>query len=154
MSDKEKSYIEGIKTDRFHCSLDELEYRMHLKQKLQEEPIQKAVALLEVALEKVLTKLGVDCTEKDASIPDQQRDLGIIIQDWDDPRAPQLNGYFIHLTVPKKGREILDDMTEDDVELIPYGWVGNARINSLGECFVDIQYFLDDRLEESGGFKL
>jgi len=39
-------------------------------------------------------------------------------------------------------------------DIIPYAWVGAARLNKEGECFVDIQYFQDNRLEERGGFKI
>ena len=128
----------ATKTDRFAISQDELESRMVQKQKEQEEPVQKAVALLEAALEKVLTKLGVNVEAGD--IPAQQDALGILITEETREELAGINGFFIYVTW--RG------------DLVPYAWVGAARLNTEGECFVDIQYFQDNRLEETGGEKL
>ena len=128
----------GVKMDRFAISQDELEARMIQKQKEQDEPVQKAVALLEAALERVLESLGVNLEMGD--YPAQQDQLGIIITEETRPELAGINGFFIFVN------------RKDD--LIPYGWVGAARLNKEGECFVDIQYFEDDRLEETGGFKV
>ena len=125
--------------DRFSISADELEHRMQLQKKQHEEPVQKAVALLEAALDRVLTKLGVDVSDPD-SIGQQQMDLGIMITEETRPEMAGLQGFFVFVS------------HNDD--LVPYAWVGAARLNSVGECFVDIQYFQDQRLEETGGIKL
>lgn len=124
--------------DRYSISADELEHRMQLREKLHDDPLKKAVLLLDLGLERVLTKLGVNITA--GHIPEQQFALGIIIQEETREEMAGLMGYFIH--VQRRG------------ELIPYAWVGAARLNSVGECFVDIQYFQDNRLEETGGIKL
>jgi len=126
------------KTDRFAISQDELESRMIQKQREQEEPVQKAVALLEAALETVLMTLGVNIEIGD--IPAQQDALGIMITEETREELAGINGFFIFVT--KKN------------DLVPYAWVGAARLNSVGECFVDIQYFQDNRLEETGGEKI
>ena len=128
----------GTKTDRFSISRDELEARMAKKEKVQDEPVKKAVELLEAALERVLEKLCVNLELGD--FPAQQDQLGIMITEETRPELAGINGFFIY--VQRKG------------DLIPYGWVGAARLNSEGACFVDIQYFEDDRLEETGGFKV
>lgn len=130
--------IVGVKKDRFKISADELEALHQRKLKEKDEPIKKAVTLLEAALDSVLTKLGVDVTRDD--IPQQQEQLGIMITEETREEMWGLNGFFIF--VARKG------------ELIPYGWIGAARLNSQGECFVDIQYFQDNRLEETGGIKI
>lgn len=125
--------------DRFSISSDELEDRMQRQAKLHEEPIQRVVALLEAALDKVLVKLGVDVSDPD-SIPAQQDALGIMITEETRPEMAGLQGFFVFVTHRH--------------ELIPYAWIGAARLNTIGECFVDIQYFQDQRLEETGGIKL
>jgi hypothetical protein len=130
-----KDYVKDMKKSRFEISKDELEYRMDLKKKLQEDPIKKAVALLELAMEKVLTQLGVDCTK---DIIAQQDELGITIQENTDERTPQLHGFFIYV-----GYE----------EFIPFAWVGGAYLRH-GRCYCNIEYFGDQRLEEIGGIKL
>ena len=127
-----------IKHDRFSISADELEALKLQKAKEQDEPVKKAVLLLETALEQVLTKLGVNVEL--GNIPTQQEQLGILITEEDREELSQINGFFIFV---RRGGH-----------LVPYGWVGAARLNSQGECFVDIQYFQDNRLEETGGEKI
>jgi len=140
MSKKNPLDPKTAKTTRFEISEDELEARMEVQRKVHDEPIQQAVALLDAALEKVLASLGVDFTQSPESIRMQQEFLGIEIMENTDERVPQLNGFFVFVI---KGET-----------LIPYSWVGAARINSRGECFVDIQWFMDERLEETGGVKV
>lgn len=129
---------DNVKKDRFSISADELEARMLQKQQEHDEPVKKAVFLLEVALERVLMKLGVN-PELD-NVPAQQEALGIIITEETRPEMAGINGFYIY--VSQHG------------DIIPYAWVGAARLNSEGECFVDIQYFQDNRLEETGGIKI
>lgn len=128
----------NIKKDRFSISADELEALMLQKQKEHDEPVQQAVLLLEAALERVLTTLGVNPVLGD--IPAQQNALGIIITEETREEMAGINGFYIYVA------------RHDDI--IPYAWVGEARLNSGGECFVDIQYFQNNRLEETGGIKL
>ncbi len=125
-------------TDRYHISADELEHRMQMQAKLHDEPIQKAVALLEMALDKVMTKLGVNV--KLGDIPAQQDALGIIVTEETRDEMAGLQGFFVF--VSKKG------------DIIPYCHIGQALLNSIGECSVEIHYFQDERLEEVGGIKL
>ncbi len=127
-----------ILKDRYSISADELEHRMQLQEKYHNEPVQKVVALLDLALEKVLTKLGVNVELGD--IPAQQDQLGIIVTEETREELAGINGFYIFLS--RKGN------------IVPYGWVGSARLNSNGECFVDIQYFQDNRLDEVGGIKI
>ena len=129
-----------VKTTIFEISADELEARMEAKRKLQDEPCQQAVMLLEAALDKVMISLGVDVTQSPESIHMQQDFLGIEIQENTDEATPQLNGFFVFV--------------HKNNDIIPHSWIGAARIDSTGRCFVDIQYFQDNRLEETGGIKL
>jgi hypothetical protein len=135
---------DNIIKDRFNISADELEARMQKQQELHNEPCQKAVMILEAALDKVLEKLGVNTTQVypdgSSTVADQMNALGIIMTENTDERSPQINGFFIFVT--------------RNCDLIPYAWVGAARINHNGECFADIQWFVDNRLDETGGVKL
>lgn len=134
-----------VKKDRFRISADELESRMRQQQKEHNEPIQKAVALLEAALERVLEKLGVII--EDGNFQEQQDELGIIITEETRPEMAGISGFFVFKTIRKK-------FNPEEIDIVPYAWVGAARLSKHGECFVDIQYFQDERLEETGGFKL
>lgn len=121
--------------DRYSVSADELEARMIKQQKLHDEPIQKAVAVLEEGLEKVIASLGVDITKGDESIRMQQEFLGIEVN--------TLDGYpGVFVSVNRKG------------ELVPYAWISDAILNSDGTYHYDIQWFQKDKLEEIGGIKI
>jgi hypothetical protein len=128
---------EKVLKDRFHCSADELEHRMQVQAEQREEPVKKAVELLDMALEKVLTKLGVNISL--GAIPDQQHALGITICEEVREEMAGVMGFYIYV-----GYE----------DVIPYAWIGAARLEKDGNCYVDIQYFQDNRLEETGGVKL
>jgi hypothetical protein len=123
--------------DRFHISADELAHRMELQEQ-SKEPVRKAVAILEAALDKVMVSLGVDITRDD--IHHQQQMLGITITEETREELAGINGYYVFVT--RKG------------DLIPHSWVGAARLNSDGRCYCDIHFFQDERLEEVGGTKL
>jgi hypothetical protein len=122
----------------FEISEDELNARMEAKKALQIEPGQKAVEMLNAALDKVLTQLGVNIELGD--IPAQQDQLGIVIAEHTDERAPQLNGFFIY--------------TSRTGDLVPYAWVGSARVDSNGDVLVDIQWFQKGKMTTLGGLRL
>jgi hypothetical protein len=140
MSKRDPLDPKNVTTTKFQISTDELHARMEKQKAIHLEPVRQATALLEAALDKVMTGLGVDVTQSPESIHMQQEFLGIEVMEHTDERAPKLNGFFVFV---RKGED-----------MIPYGWVGAARINSNGECFVDIQTFQDNRLEETGGIKI
>lgn len=124
--------------NRFSVSADELDARMKKHQKEKVEPASKGVLVLEAAIDTVLKKMGVDVTRQD--IPEQMDLLGIIMTEHTDERAPQLNGFFIY----QRQKE----------DIIPYAWVGSARLEKDGRCFCSIHLFQDNRLIESGGIKI
>jgi len=123
---------------RSEISADELDARMKKHQKEKVEPISKGVRVLEEAINTVLKKMGVDVARDD--IPAQMDLLGIYMTEHTDERAPQLNGFFFF------------QRQKDDV--IPYGWVGSARLERDGKCYCSIQLFQDNRLIESGGLQI
>jgi len=128
----------------YEISADELQHRMEQKQKLQDEPVTQAVAILETAVDKVLNTLGVNTTDEE-TIVQQMIDLDIVMIEHTDERAPQLNGFYVFT------RKLLRNGTYD---IIPYAWIGSARLNSVGECFVDIQWYQKEQLTEVGGVRL
>ena len=128
----------NMKRKWFQISEDELNARMEAKKKLQDDPVTKAVEMLEAAIEKVLIPLGVK--PELGNIDAQQEQLGIVITEHTDERAPQLNGFFIFSI--RKGN------------LIPYSWVGAARVDSNGQVMVDIHYFQKNNMTTVGGLKL
>lgn len=123
---------------RYEISADELEARMEAQQKYHNEPVQKAVAILEAALDTVMESLGVNIELGD--IPAQQDALGIIVTENTEEATPQLNGFYVF--VNRKG------------EPVPYAWVGAAYLNHMGECYCEIHWFQKDKLTEMGGVKL
>ena len=119
--------------DRFHISQDELIHRMQLQDKLHNDHCQKAVAILEEALDTVMKKLGVNVEE---DIPTQQEQLGIrIVEEIRDEMAG-LQGFFVI------------------VNLEPFAWIGNATLNHLGECSCEIHWFQEERMDEVGKVRL
>jgi hypothetical protein len=128
----------------WEVSADELQHRIEQKQKLQDEPVTQAVAILESAVDKVLNTLGVDTTDEE-TVAQQMIDLDIIMIEHTDERAPQLNGFYIFT------RKLL---RSSEYDIVPYAWVGAARLNSMGECFVDVQWYQKEQLTEVGGVRL
>jgi len=128
----------------WEVSADELQHRIEQKQKLQDEPVTQAVAILESAVDKVLNTLGVDTTDEE-TVAQQMIDLDIIMIEHTDERAPQLNGFYIFT------RKLL---RSSEYDIVPYAWVGAARLNSMGECFVDVQWYHKEQLTEVGGVRL
>jgi hypothetical protein len=124
--------------DRYHISADELEHRMQLQEKYHNDPAKQAVAILDMALERVLSKLGVNVELGD--IPDQQDQLGIYVFEESREEMAGLQGFFVF--VSRKN------------DLIPFAWIGQAMLNNLGECSCEIHWFRDNRLEEVGGVKI
>ena len=126
-----------ILKDRFHVSADELEHRTQKQILEHDSPIRNAVGIIEAALETVLKKLGVDVT---GDIPLQQEQLGIIITEETRPEMAGLNGFFV--SVIRKG------------DIVPMAWIGDAQLNSMGECSCAIHWFQEERMSEVGGIKL
>jgi len=125
---------------RYEISSDELNDRMERQQRFHEEPIQRAVAVLEAALDSVMKKLGVDVDQDPENIQMQMENLGIDVRSIDDPSMPKACGFYVFLI---RGSDI-----------IPHSWIGDARLDQMGQCWCDIHLFNDDRLIESGGIKI
>jgi len=120
---------------RYEISADELNNRMERQARFHEEPIQRAVAVLEAGLEKVIASLGVDMTKGDESIRLQQELLGI--------ENRTLEGYpGVFVLVNKSG------------EPAPYAWISDAILRSDGTYHYEIHWFQKDKLEVMGGIKI
>jgi len=121
--------------DRHSISSDELESRMQKQAKFHDEPLTKAVAVLEEALEKVVASLGVDITKDDESIRMQQELLGI--------ERNTLEGFPGMFVSENRGGEV-----------VPYAWISDAILKSDGTYHYEIQYFQTNKLEEIGNIKI
>jgi DNA replicative helicase MCM subunit Mcm2 (Cdc46/Mcm family) len=125
---------------RYEISSDELNNRMERQARYHEEPVQRAVAVLEAALDSVMKKLGVDVDQDPENIQMQMDNLGIDVRSIDDPSMPKACGFYVFLI---RGSDIT-----------PYAWIGDARLDQMGQCWCDIQWFREERLSETGGIKL
>jgi hypothetical protein len=121
----------NYRTTRYQISADELAARMQRMNDIKVTPLKKAVFLMEQALSKVLETLGVDTTLTGEQVKAQQEVLGITIWEHEDERAPQINGFFVHINYER---------------FTPFAWVGNARLDVNGECYCDIQWFQTNKL--------
>ena len=124
----------------FEISDDELMARMVKQQQYHDEPLTKAIAMLDEARDQVMRNLGVDTDQPPEILQAQQEDLGIIVTQEVREEMAGLIGWFIF--VRKK----------DDI--IPYAWVGGAQLDSMGVCKCEIHYFNDNRLVEVKGVKV
>ena len=122
----------------FEISEDELADRMFKQSKEHDAPVQKAVAILEAAIDSVLKTLGVDVTRDD--VAEQMNELGIIMIEETREEMAGINGFYLFKTKKK--------------DIIPIAWVGAAGINSQGKCFCEINWFKDERMSEITGPKI
>lgn len=120
--------------DRYSISADELNHRMELQQQYHDAPLQKAVMVLEGAIEKVLVNLGVDVTKDPETIKMQQQLLGIEISELQD-----FPGIFVTLLFP---------------EPTPYAWISDVKLNNMGSYSYDIQWFQKEKMTTVEGGKI
>jgi len=126
--------------DRFHISRDELEARMDLQRREHDIPLTKAVKILDEARDKVMRSLGVDTEQPPEMLQLQQENLGIVVTQETRPEMAGLNGWFIYAPAKKK--------------LTPIAWVGSAYLDSNGDCWCEIHWFQENRMEKYGGAKI
>jgi hypothetical protein len=119
-------------TKATEISADELTARMEKQELIHDEPLRKAVKVLEGAIEKVVKSLGVN-VEHD--IPSQLKFLNIHIKE-----VENYPGIFI--------------MIDKGIEIEPYAWVSDAIMMSDGTYKYEIQWFRENRLETIGGVKV
>lgn len=81
--------------DRFHVSADELEHRMELQDRYHNKPLMAVVDLISDAIGKVAHTLGVDISQSDEMIKQQQEALGITITDCPPEQMGELSGFYI-----------------------------------------------------------
>ena len=126
--------------NRFHISMDELEHRVNLQKKFHDAPVQQAVRILEDALDKVMSELGVDVTQPAKVIHAQQEELGVFVCIETREQFASLNGWFISATKNK--------------EILPWAWVGSAFLDHERKCWCVIYWVQEDRYEMFGGYSL
>ena len=115
--------------DRYSISADELESRMALNEEKHVDPARKAAFLLEEALGKVLSKLGVDITKEQEDIHLQMELAGIHVN-----TIQTYPGIFITTSIP---------------QVEPFAWVSDAILDSSGAYAYEIHWFREERMEET-----
>jgi hypothetical protein len=80
----------------------------------------------------------------------QMINMGIFANSIEDEAHPKLNGIYISLVTSK-----LDETTITmEPDIIPYAFIGNARLSKDGRCRCDITYWNEHRLDEINGDKI
>ena len=120
--------------DRHHISLDELEYRMDLQEKVHDKPIRNVTDLLDEALRKVLKSLGVDVSQED--LAPQQIALGITITERPPEEMGALSGFYV----------IAGET--------PIAIIGDAFLASDGLAYLDIYWLQKEYKERFGGVRI
>lgn len=123
------------KPDKYHASLDELTHNEEMKV-AHDAPIKNVTELIEGALLRVLSALGVDTTQSDAVMKQQQMDLGIVIAERGMEEMGTLAGFYV---------------IDDD---IPVAIVRDAFMGSDGLAYVEIYWIQGDKAERFGGVRV
>lgn len=122
--------------DRFHISTDEMEHRMQLQEKYHATPLRNVTDLISDAIRKVLKLLGVDVTQSDEMVIQQQLALGITISEHFPEEMGELSGFYV--TIGTKPIAIVCD---------PY-------LASDGLSYLDIMWIQANLMEKFGGVKI
>lgn len=122
--------------DRFHISADEMEHRMQLQEKYHNVPLRSVTDLISDAISKVLKTLGVDITQSNEMIIQQQLAMGIIISEHPPEEMGELSGFYIN--IGEKPIAIICD---------PY-------LASDGLSYLDIMWVQVNLMERVGGVKI
>ena len=122
-------------------SKDEHEHIQAEHQRIKIDPAVKAVLLIDTAIEKVLSELGVDLNR---DIPEQKELFGIhILESKDfipDNVAPHLSGFYI--------------MKEKNDTIVPVALVGDAFVNQNSQISVQITWFEKMKIEYITGERI
>jgi hypothetical protein len=129
-----------MSTRGFTLSLDELQYLQSKEQEATDQ-VKQVAALMEAGLQHILGKLGVDCAAEDEEIQAQMQDLGIFVQERDEPATPRANGFFVF-------------QGKTQLTLEPVAFISSPYIDNLGKANVSIELYRDDVMFSLGGIKL
>jgi len=114
-------------------SSDELESRMFRHTVLHDEPLSKAGAMVYSALDKVLERLGIDTN---GDVKTQQEYFGIYVTPMGEEWPEKVRG----MTVSKRVS------TGPEPDIMPFAWISEAKIESSGDIYCDVQLFETDEL--------
>ena len=120
----------------FEISEDELCARMLKQEQCHEIPLKSVVDFIGDAIGKVLKSLGIDISQNDDMIKQQQTDLGITISEHSPEEMGQLSGLYI----------ISGD--------VPIAIIGDAFLGSDGLAYLDIFWIQKDSMKRFGGVKI
>lgn len=120
-------------------SADEIQH-IEEEQKRFEDTVAQGTKCITDAIDLVLTALGVDTNLDDEAHVEQMGELGIIVKSYvNQPNvAPQIQGFYIFQLKPFPPTALTD--------LYPIAFVGDVKVNSIGEMGCEIYWFDKDTL--------
>jgi len=128
-------------TRGFTLSLDQLMSMEEQQQQEVTDPLKKIAGLMEVGLQHILFKLGVDCSLGEDEVQAQMLERGVFIQERDIPTAPKGNGFYVF-----QGTSALT--------LQPVAFISSPYIDNLGKANISIELYRDNIQFEMGGIKI
>jgi hypothetical protein len=128
-------------TRGFTLSLDQLMSIEEQKQKEVIDPLKKIAALMELGLQHILGKLGVDCACEEREMHTQLQEFGIHIQERNETTKPKANGFYVF-----QGKTALT--------MEPVAFISSPYIDNLGKANITIELYRNDIQFEMGGIKI
>jgi hypothetical protein len=122
--------------DRFSISTDELTNRMQLQDKHHDAPLRSVTDLISDAIGKVLRTLGVDTTQSDEMVTQQQLAAGITISEHFPEEMGKLSGFYVTL------------------KLTPIAIICDPYLASDGLAYLNIMWVQVNLMEKFGGVKV
>ncbi len=125
-----------ITKDRFNISADELEHRMQKQILEHDAPLKSVTDVISDAISRVLSTLGVDVSQSDELIKQQQETLGIVISEHHLEEMGELSGFYIQ------------------VGNVPHAIVGDPFLASDGFSYLKIFWVQKNKMETFGGIRI
>ena len=122
--------------DMHNVSADELHHREELQEKHHDAPLRSVTDVISDAISRVLSTLGVDVSQSDELIKQQQETLGIVISEHRLEEMGELSGFYIQ------------------VGDVPHAIVGDPFLASDGLAYLKIFWVQKNKMETYGGIKI
>jgi hypothetical protein len=122
--------------DRFNISSDEMHHRMEMQNKLHNKPLMSVVDFIFKAIDKVVETLGVDISQSNEMIKQQQIALGITIADTPPEQMGELSGFYV-----------ISGETTIAIVCDPY-------LAGDGFSYLNILWLQENRMERFGGIRI
>ncbi len=122
--------------DRFKISADEMEFRLQMLEKYRNKPMKNVTELIAEAIRRVLATLGIDVTQSDEMVIQQQVALGVFISERPPEEMGELSGFY----VIARGT--------------PIAIIGDPYLASDGLAYLDIKWIQKEHMEVFGGVRV